>query len=188
MIPVDAVIPAQGLRCFVYARDHGPGPDGRGPWLLGVLPGGLELPGADRPGDTDPADAALDAVARLTGRAPRLVAPPVPPLGQAGVAEPVDPPPWWIRSSDSGPYETEYEYLMTLPGDPPAGLAWVELAVARAAAHAEDDENLHLAAALGTVLEPLLEKRITPSVIRAMTVGNSRRGVGRPRSRAAAPW
>ncbi|MFE2017352.1 hypothetical protein ACFW9O_04750 [Streptomyces sp. NPDC059499] len=191
MIPVDPATLAQGLRCFVYARSDGPGsgPDGQEPWLLGVLPGGgLELPGEDWPGNTDPADAALRAVARLTGRTPRLVAPPVPPLGQAGVTAPMYPPPWWIRSPDSGPYETEYEYVMTLAGDPPAGLAWVELAAARAAAHAEDDENLHLATALGAVLEPLLAERITPSVVRAMTVGYSRRGVGRPTSRAAAPW
>ncbi|MFD9539198.1 hypothetical protein [Streptomyces sp. NPDC060022] len=188
MIPVDAA-PAQGLRCFVYARSPGPGPDGRRSWLLGVLPGGgLELPSEDWPGSSDPADAALHAVARLTGRAPRLVAPPVPPLGQAGVSEPMFPPPWWIRAPHSGPYETEYEYVMTLPGAPPAGLAWVELADAQARAHAEDDENLHLATALGTVLESLLEETITPSVVRAMTVGYSRRGVGRPRSRAAAPW
>ncbi|MBT2525867.1 hypothetical protein J7E91_10555 [Streptomyces sp. ISL-99] len=187
MIPVHA--DALGLRCFVYARTPGPGRDGRQPWLLGVLPGGgLELPSERLAGDTAPADAALRAVARLTGRAPRLVIPPVPPLGQPGAAEPVFPPPWWIRAPHSGPYETEYEYVMTLPGAPPAGLAWMELAVARARAHAEDDENLHLGTALGTVLEPLLEGKITPSVIRAMTLGHSRRDVGRPRSSAAAPW
>lgn len=71
MIPVDAAAPAQGLRCFVYARSVGPGPDGRRPWLLGVLPGGgLELPSEDWPGSADPADAAVQAVARLTGRVP----------------------------------------------------------------------------------------------------------------------
>ncbi|MGX1883256.1 hypothetical protein [Streptomyces sp. NPDC055287] len=187
MTPVHAAAPVLGLRCFVYVRT--PGPDARQPWLLGVLPGGgLELPSEHLPGDADPADAALGAVARLTGRAPCLVIPPVPPLGQPGAAGAVFPPPWWIRAPHSGPYESEYEYVMTLPGAPPGGLDWLELAVARARAHAEDDENLHVATALGTVLEPLLEGQITPSVVRALTLGHSRRGVGRPRSAAAAPW
>lgn len=187
MTPVDAASPVRGLRCFVYART--PGADGPPSWLLGVLPGGgLVVPSARWLGDTAPADTALRAVARLTGREPRLVAPPSPPLGQSGEPVPVFPPPWWIRSPDSGPYETEYEYVMVLPGAPPAGLAWVELPVARAHADAEDDENLHLATALGAVLDSLLERRITPGVVRSMTAGYSRRGVGQARSRAPEPW
>ncbi|MEV1048928.1 hypothetical protein [Streptomyces sp. NPDC049916] len=189
MTAVDAA-PALGLRCFVYARGSRPGTDGPGPWLLGVLPGGgLELPSEPWPGGSDPADAALATVDRLTGRAPRLVAPPVPPLEQAGFGAPMFPPPWWVRAPHAGPYETEYEYVMVLPDAPPGGgLVWVELADARARAEAEDDENLHLATALGTVLEQLLDERITPAVVRAMTAGFSRRGVGRPRNVSAVQW
>ncbi|MEV6582868.1 hypothetical protein AB0M92_32445 [Streptomyces sp. NPDC051582] len=173
---------SSALRCFVYARTPGtPGTPGT-PWLLGVVPGDSpQLPhavlshGADPADTADAADAAAEAVRRLTGRTPLPVTPPVPPLESAGPAAA-----WWLRAPHRGPYETEYEYVMTLPGPPPAGLAWLDPALA--GLHDPHDENLRLAAALGAVMDALLAGRITPEVIRAMTLGHSRRSVGRPRA------
>ncbi|KMO96001.1 hypothetical protein [Streptomyces roseus] len=167
------------LRCFVYARNPGapgdPATSGT-PWLLGVLPGDPpQLPHAVLPEGADPAEAAAEAVRRLTGRTPQPVTPPVPPLEAAGPGTA-----WWLRAPHKGPYESEYEYVMTLPGAPPAGPAWLDPALARL--RAPHDEDMRLAAALGAVMDALLAGRITPDVIRAMTLGHSRRAVGRPRT------
>ncbi|MFE2878362.1 hypothetical protein ACFXG6_30040 [Streptomyces roseus] len=173
MTPLRTAPNSSALRCFVYARTPGaPGTQ----WLLGVLPGDPpRLPHAALPRGADPADGAAQAVRRLTGRTPRPVAPPVPPLEAAwpGTA-------WWLRAPHRGPYEAEYEYVMTLPGAPPAGLAWLDPAHARL--RAPHDEDMRLAAALGAVMDVLLAGRITPDVVRAMTLGHSRRAVGRPRT------
>ncbi|MER5730561.1 hypothetical protein ABT084_19890 [Streptomyces sp. NPDC002138] len=170
------------VRCYVYARTPGQGTDGGpGPWLYGVLPGGaLTLPHAPVSGADDPAAAASAAVRRLTGRIPRLLAPPVPSLAGAG-------PAWWIRSPRGGPYASEHEYVMILPGAPPPGLDWpapgdAGTPAAGGPAHPAG-ANLRLAAALGAVLEPLLAGRHTADVVRAMTLGHSRRDVGPPRPR-----
>ncbi|MDJ0381539.1 hypothetical protein [Streptomyces sp. G-G2] len=170
------------VRCYVYARTPGTGKDtGTGvppaPWRVGVLPGGaLTLPHAPVSGAGGRAEAASALVRALTGRVPRLIAPPVPPLEAAGAA-------WWIRSPRAGPYESEHEYVMVLPGAPPSGLDWLGPTAARATRPHPllQDENLRLAAALGAVLDPLIAGLSTPGVIRAMTLGHSRRDVGQPR-------
>lgn len=170
---------SSALRCFVYARTPGTAGTAVTPgtqWLLGVLPGEPpRLPHAVLPYGADPADAAAEAVRRLTGRTPRPVMPPVPPLEAAGPGTA-----WWLRAPHGGPYETEYEYVMTLPGAPPAGLVWLDPELARL--RAPHDEDVRLAGALGAVMDALLAGRITPDVIRAMTLGHSRRAVGRPRA------
>ncbi|MFD7033248.1 hypothetical protein ACFWAR_35005 [Streptomyces sp. NPDC059917] len=164
------------VRCYVYARTPGAGPGApAGPWRVGVLPGGTHaLPHAPLTAAADPAAAAAALVRELTGRVPRLVAPPVPPLEGAGAA-------WWTRSPHGGPYAREHEYVMVLPGPPPPGLDWLAPTPERPLLR---DENLRLAAALGSVLETLLAGRTDPAVMRAMTFGHSRRDVGPPRPRA----
>ncbi|MEE1783415.1 hypothetical protein PUR71_10880 [Streptomyces sp. SP17BM10] len=186
MSPARTASDGRAVRCYVFARASGT--DAGHAWLLGLLPGTgtgptAGLPGEHVPDGTDPAAAALHAVSRLTGTTASRVTPPVSPLERPWTAGTVRPtvPPWWVRASEDGPYGTEYEYVLTVPGAPPAGLRWLTPAAARARAHPQD-ENLRLAAALGGVMEELVGGRITPAVIRAMTVGHSRRGLGGPRT------
>ncbi|MET9699656.1 hypothetical protein ABZY31_22415 [Streptomyces sp. NPDC006529] len=162
------------VRCYVYARAPAPSGGGRpGPWLAGMLPGGAAvLPHAPVSRGDDPAAAAA-LVARLTGRTPRLLAPPVPPLPGAGSA-------WWIRAPRGGPYASEHEYVMTLPGTPPPGLEWRDPRDPPAA-DPRPAPALALALALGAVLDALIAGRHTAGVLRAMTLGHSRRDVGPPR-------
>lgn len=176
MSPAGTAPEGAGVRCFVYA------PSGRAgaPWLLGVLEDGAdghpELPHARVPDGAGPDEAALHAVRTPSGPQPHLVAVPVPALVPDGAGAAC----WWVRAPHEGPYATEYEYVMTLPGVPAAGLTWLDPAVARL--RAPRDENLALAAALGAVMDRVLAQETAPEVTRAMTLGHSRREVGCPRT------
>lgn len=182
MNPVRTATDGRAVRCYVFARATGA--DAGQAWLLGLRSGtGTGPPCEPVPDGTDPAAVALHAVSRLTGTGASRVIPPVSPLERPWAAGTVRPtaPPWWVRAPQDGRYEIEYEYVLTVPGPPPAGLRWLTPAAARARAHPQD-ENLPLAAALGEVMEALVGGRITPAVIRAMTLGHSRRGLGGPRT------
>ncbi|NYV76877.1 hypothetical protein, partial [Streptomyces sp. UH6] len=80
---------------------------------------------------------------------------------------------WWTTAPPGAPWASEHEFVMTLPEPSPGGLTWVEPESALGWTQPED-ETLELAAALGAVLDTLLEGRITPEVVRTLTVGHGR--------------
>ncbi|MEU9580292.1 hypothetical protein [Streptomyces chilikensis] len=171
----------RGHRDYVYARR--PTRSGRpGPWLLGLVADvPPRLPGGPLEEAGDPGEQARRAVRRLTGRDPRLLAPPVPPFEDAGPHSAH----WWVTRPPAGPWAVAHEFVMTLPEPSVRGLTWVEPASALGWTRPED-EALELAAALGEVLDSLTEGRITPEVVRALTVGHSRSSL-RP-ARTVTQW